>query len=170
MIKHFPSFSFGFFLMVFLSGCAQVKVYTPQSVGTQYKLSGMPADLVRLQVNDLRAEKDNSDQLMQVIKGQILSALSPEKITGTRSLYNLQVDIVEQRAFFTSGNWNASTRLQITLLDPNSKVIGNWNANGDAHRSNMWGYSTAKAVTQDSYNNAVAEMMSILSAVSLPRQ
>jgi len=35
-----------------------------------------------------------------------LSALSPEKIAGNRSFYNLQVDIIEHRSFFTLGNWN----------------------------------------------------------------
>jgi len=67
-------------LIVALAGCAQTKQYAPQSIGTQYTLSGMPADLVRVKVNDFRAEKENSDQLIQTIKGQILSALSPEKL------------------------------------------------------------------------------------------
>ena len=49
-----------------------------------------------------------------------------------------------------------------------SNIIGNWNVEGDAHRSNMWGYATAKAVSQDSYNIAIADMMSTLSSVSLP--
>jgi len=157
-------------LIVALAGCAQTKQYAPQSIGTQYTLSGMPADLVRVKVNDFRAEKENSDQLIQTIKGQILSALSPEKIAGNRSFFNLQVDIVEHRSFFTLGNWNASTKLRIKLIDPQNNLIGNWNAEGNAHRSNMWGYATAKAVAQDAYNIAVADMMSTLSAVSLIKQ
>jgi len=153
-----------------LVGCAQTKHYTPQPIGTKYNLSSMPADLVRVQVNDLRAERENSDQLIQCIKGQILSALSPEKIAGTRCFYNLQVDIIEHRSYFTLGNWNASTKLRIKLIDPQSNIIGNWRAEGNAHRSNMWGYATAKAVSQDAYNIAVADMMSILSAVSLAKE
>ncbi len=170
MKKNCPLFVFVSIWIVVLSGCAQVKVYTPQSVGSQYSLKGMPADLVRVQLNDLRAERENSEQLIQVIKGQILSALSPDKITAPRSVYTLQIDIIEQRAFFTNGNWNGSTRLRVKLLDPDANIIGNWNVEGDAHRSNMQGYATAKAVTQDSYNNAMADMMSTLSAVSLPRK
>ena len=168
MIKKNSLFSFLCFLIVFFSGCAQTKQYSPQPIGTQYNLTGMPADLVRVQVNDLRAEKENSAQLIQAIKGQILSALSQEKITGDRSLYNLHIDIIEHRSFFTLGNWNASTRFRIKLIDPNKNIIGNWNAEGNAHRSNMWGYATAKAVSQDSYNIAIADMMSTLSSVSLP--
>lgn len=153
-----------------LVGCAQTKHYTPQPIGTKYNLSSMPADLVRVQVNDLRAERENSDQLIQCIKGQILSALSTEKITGNRSLYNLHIDIIEHRSFFTLGNWNAATKLRIKLIDPKNNLAGNWNAEGKAQRSNLWGYKTAKAVSQDAYNIAVADMMSILSAVSLAKE
>jgi len=167
MNKYFPCFTFLFILIVALTGCAQTKQYTPQPIGTQYNLAGMPADLVRVEVNDLRAEKESSEQLTQVIKGQILSALSPEKISSSRSLYNLQVDIIEHRSFFTLGNWNASTKLRIKLIDPKSNIIGNWRAEGNAHRSNMLGYATAKAVSQDAYNIAVADMMSTLSVVSI---
>ena len=170
MKKYFPHFSFFFILIVALTGCAQTKQYTPQPIGTQYRLAGMPSDFVRVQVNDLRAEKENSEQLIQAIKGQILSALSPAKIVGNRPLYNLQVDIIEHRSFFTLGNWNASTKLRIKLMDPKGNIIGNWNADGNAHRSNMWGYATAKAVSQDAYNIAIADMMSTLSAVSLTNQ
>jgi hypothetical protein len=156
--------------IVALTGCAQTRQYTTQSIGAQYSLAGMPADLVRVKVNDFRAEKENSDQLTQAIKGQILSALSPEKIAVNRSFYNLQVDIIEHRSFFTLGNWNASTKLRIKLIDPQNNLIGNWNAEGNAHRSNMWGYETAKAVSQDAYNIAVADMMSTLSSVTLIKQ
>ena len=118
MKKQFSRFTFLFLLIVALAGCAQTKQYTPQPIGTQYNLTGMPADLVRVQVNDLRAEKKSSEQLTQARKGQILSALSPEKIAGNRSFYNLQVDIIEHRSFFTLGNGNASTKLRIKLIDP----------------------------------------------------
>ncbi len=167
MKKYFSRFALLSFLILALAGCAQTKQYTPQPIRTQYNLTGMPADLVRVQVNDLRAEKESSEQLTQAIKGQILIALSPEKISENRSIYNLQIDIIEHRSFFTLGNWNASTKLRIKLVDPQSNIIGNWRAEGDGHRYNMWGYATAKAVSQDAYNIAVADMMSTLSAVSL---
>ena len=170
MKKRFSFLTFLFLLIIVLTGCAQTKQYTPQPIGTQYNLAGMPADLVRVQVNDLRAERENSEQLIRGIKGQILSALSSEKITGNRSLYNLNIDIIEHRSFFTLGNWNASTKLRIKLIDPKNNMIGNWKAEGNAHRSNMWGYATAKAVSQDAYNIAVADMMSTLSTVSLGKQ
>ncbi len=167
MKKGFLPFVFLFLLIVTPAGCAQTKQYTLQPIGTKYSLTGMPADLVRVQINDFRAEKENSEQLTQTIKGQILSVLSPEEITGNRSFYNLNIDIIEHRSFFTLGNWNASTKLRIKLIDSKGTIIGNWNAEGNAHRSNMWGYATAKAVSQDAYNIAIADMMSLLSAVSL---
>jgi hypothetical protein len=170
MQKLITLFTFFFLCIVLITGCAQTKNYTPQPIGTQYNLSGMPDDLVRVQVNDLRAEREHSEQLSQGLKGQIMSALSQEKITGNRVLYNLHIDIIEHRSFFTLGNWNASTKLRIKLIDPKNNMVGNWNAEGNAHRSNMWGYATARAVSQDAYNIAVADMMSTLSTVSLVNQ
>ncbi len=162
------SFAFLYILfLVIITGCAQTKQYAPQPVGNQYVLSGMPADLVRVEVNDLRAERENSEQLIQGIKGQILSALSTEKITGNRTMYSLNIDIIEHRSFFTLGNWNASTKLRIKLLNSKNNLVGNWTAVGSAHRSNMWGYATTKAVSQDAYNIAIADMMSTLSTVSI---
>lgn len=160
-------FTYLFLLIIVIAGCSQTKQYTPQPIGTQYNLSGMPADIVRVQVNDLRAERENSEPLVQGIKGQILSALSEDKITGNRSLYSLNIDIIEHRSFFTLGNWNASTKFRIKLIDPKNNMVGNWKAEGKAQRSNLWGNSTAKDVSQDAYNIAVADMMSVLSAISL---
>ncbi len=156
------------FCVLILNGCAQTKQYVPsQPVGANYKLSGMPSDLVLVQVNDLRAEKNQSEQLTQTIKGQVLSALSTEQISGQRKIYKLNIDIIEHRSYFTLGNWNALTRLRIRLLDPAGKIMENWVAEGKAHRSNMWGYATAKAVSQDAYNIAIADVMSTLSSISL---
>ncbi len=49
-------------------------------------------------------------------------------------------------------------------------MFGNWSAEGNAHRSNMAGYATAKAVSQDAYNISIADMMSTLSTVELRKQ
>lgn len=101
MKRSFSYFVFISFFIVAIAGCAQTKQYAPQPIGTQYTLPGMPADLIRAQINDLRAEKENSAQLTQAIKGQIQSALSTEKIARNRSFYSLQVDVIEHRSFLT---------------------------------------------------------------------
>ena len=167
MKNNIPFYFLFILCTLILHGCAQTMQYASQPVGTGYKLSGMPSDLLRIKVNDLRAEKNQSEQLARTIRGQVLSALSPEQITGKSKLYWLKIDIIEHRSYFTSRNWNASTRLRVRLIDPEGKIMGNWNAEGKAHRSNMWGYATAKAVSQDAYNIAIADMMSTLSAISL---
>lgn len=154
-------------LIVFSNGCAQTKQYTPEAIGRKYFLSGMPAEVVRITVNDLRAERENSEELVQTIKEQVQDALSPEEVSHSVNLYYLYIDIIEHRSFFTMANWNASTILRIILADSKNNTVGNWNAEGNAQRSNMWGYITAKAVSQDAYNIAIADMMSILSSISL---
>lgn len=156
-----------FVLVAVIAGCAQTKQYTPEPIRAEYSLSNIPYNIVRINVNDLRAERDNSDELKNVIKDQIFKALSKDGITGKSIIYILNIDIIEHRAFFTFGNWNASTKLRIRLMSQNNEILGNWTAEGNAHRSNMLGYATAKAVSQDAYNIAIADMMSTLSSLSL---
>ena len=154
-----------FIIIVFLSGCAQTKHYVPQPIKAQYNLTSMPVDIVRVQVNDLHAERINSVQLIQNIKEQIINALSSEKQNVNLSYYNLNIDIIEHRSFFTLGNWNASTKLGVKLMNSKNNLMGSWNAVGNAHRSNLWGYATAKTVSQNAYNIAIADMISALSTI-----
>ena len=151
----------------FIFGCAQTMQYTPNIATTSYQLPRLPANLVRVKVNDLRPETSPSDGLKEVLRGQITAALSQEPTNVEGKDYTIIIDIIENRSFFTLGNWNASTRLRVKLVDKSGAIIGQWDAVGNAQRSNMWGYATAKAVGQDSYNIAVADMMSSLSKVSV---
>lgn len=150
-----------------LNGCAQTKQYTPRSAAANYHLAGLPSNVVAVHVNDLRPDSNNSDGLQNVLKGQVMASLSTEPSQELSNRYILTVDIIEHRSFFTLGNWNASTHFRIRLANAMGKIMGQWDARGTAHRSNMWGYATAEAVGQDSYNIAVADMMSTLSAVSV---
>ncbi len=67
MKKYFSSFSFLLLLIVAIAGCAQTKQYTPQFIKTQYHLRGIPADLVRVHVNDLRGEKVQCPKCKSII-------------------------------------------------------------------------------------------------------
>lgn len=151
----------------FIVGCAQTKQYTPNIATVSYQLQGLPANIVRVKVNDLRPETSPSDGLKEVLRGQITAALSQEPTKVEAKDYTIIVDIIENRSFFTLGNWNASTRLRVKLVDKAGAIIGQWDAVGGARRSKLWGSATAKAVAQDSYNIAVADMMSSLSQVSV---
>jgi uncharacterized protein (TIGR02246 family) len=68
--------------------------------------------------------------------------------------YTLTVDVIEHRSFFTLGNWNASTRLKWRVQEGNGSILREGVSLGEGHRSNMAGYLTAGAVSQDSYNVA----------------
>lgn len=159
----------GLSLVAAISGCAQVKQYSPQPVQAQYTLSGLPASIVRVEVVDMRAERRDSAQLVQAVKHQLQVALSQRAAQHTHGLYTLEVDIIEHRSYFTLGNWNASTRFHVKLKNPQGTVLESWDADGSAHRSNMWGYSTANAVSQDAYNLAIANMMADLSDAVIGR-
>ena len=150
-----------------LSACAQTRQFTPSAVTTRYQLHDLPANIVEVQVNDLRPEQSVGDALSQVLKAQLVTSLSPDPAPSTTTHCRLTVDVVEHRAFFTFGNWNASTRFRARLFEASGKVLGQWEATGSASRSNMFGYATAEAVSQDSYNIAVADLLSSLTPVSV---
>ena len=52
------------------------------------------------------------------------------------------------------------------LVAPDGTVKGPWEATGSGRRSNMFGYQTAKAVAQDAYGAALADLLSELNVVS----
>lgn len=154
-----------FLMVIALAGCAQTKQYTPNPSAKSYQLPGLPSNVVDVQVNDLRPETADGDSLRNVLRSQVVAALSRDFVQQSPDRYILTIDIIEHRSFFTLGNWNASTRLRIRLADSKGGKIGQWEALGNSHRSNMWGYATAAAVSQDAYDIAVADMMSSLSQV-----
>ena len=49
----------------------------------------------------------------------------------------------------------------------NGSIIGEGVSVGEGHRSNMAGYLTAGAVSQDAFNVAMADLMSSLSAIQV---
>lgn len=169
MAPQFKSISWAvtFLVIIALAGCAQTKQYTPNPSTKSYQLSGLPSKVVDVQVNDLRPETADGDSLQNVLRSQVKAALSQNFDGQSADKYILTIDIIEHRSFFTLGNWNASTRLRIRLADSRERKIGQWEASGNSHRSNMWGYATAEAVSQDAYDIAVADMMSSLSQVSI---
>jgi hypothetical protein len=75
------------------------------------------------------------------------------------------VDVIEDRSFLTMGNWNASTRLKWRVQQGNGSIVREGVSVGEDHRSNIAGYVTARAVSQDAFNVAMADLMSSLSAI-----
>jgi len=151
-------------LCAVLVGCAAQT--RPTAAPAQTQLQGLPASVVDVQVNDLRVPPE-PDTVPRVLKAQLVSALSAQPAPADASRYRLDVDVIEHRAFFTLGDWNASTRLRARLTELSGKPLGQWDASGTARRSNMLGSAGAEAVAQDSYDLAVADLLSSLSTVSV---
>ena len=162
-----PVICIAFPIFLWLAGCAQTMQFTPHPSGKIYQLPNLSSSIVDVRVNDLRPDTSNDESLRDVLKAQVIAALSTNPVQKTLSTHILTIDIIEHRSFFTLGNWNASTRFRIRLADSQGNKIGLWEAVGSSRRSNMWGYETAKAVSQDAYDIAVADMMSSLSQVEV---
>jgi hypothetical protein len=145
------------------SWLAQTGSYAPKPVTATYRLDNFSKSNLQIVVRDLRAERNNSLELISAIQSQISNALA-ENASG-HNHYTLTVDVIEHRSFFTLGNWNALTRLKWRVQQRNGSNIREGVSVGEGHRSNMAGYLTAAAVSQDSFSVAMADLMSSLSAI-----
>jgi hypothetical protein len=114
--------------MVVLFGCVQTRQFTPTPTTVRIELQGLPADLVEVQVNDLRGQLTESDSVGQVLRAEIVRSLSPAPGAPVKSKDRLTLDLIEHRSFFTLGNWHASTRLRARLSDPSGTSLGQWDA------------------------------------------
>ena len=153
--------------LVALSSCSTTKVYMPVRSATTIDLINLPAERITVVVNDLRTDKGKGEEMATLVKSEIESALGKNNNSQTTKDYKLVVDIIEYRSFFSLAVWNGSTKMRARIISGDNKVIGSWEGVGTAQRSNMMGYSTAKAVAQDSYNNAIADLFSNFSSVNL---
>lgn len=151
------------FCIFTIVGCAQVKNYSPNALSKSYTLTNFPRNKTEVNVNDFRANSsDDGYNLCNMIKQQIESSLSTNQ---TKYSYIISVDIIEHKSFFTLGNWNAEILFRVNITTSSGNEIALFDVTGRASLSNMWGYSTAKAVSQEAYNLAISDLMSKLSHV-----
>ena len=149
-------------LATLLAGCAQSVSYVPNSTAVSYRIANFSRADLRIVVNDFRGERENSDALVAAIRSEIERSLFGP---ASNRQYVLTVDVIEQRSFFTLGNWHATTRLKWRIEGSGGRIMKDGTALGEGHRSNMGGYFTAAAVSQDSFNAAMADLLSSISAV-----
>jgi hypothetical protein len=146
-----------------LSCCAQSVSYVPNSTSVSYRISNFSRTSLRILVNDFRGERENSDALIAAIRNEIENSLFGPP--SERIRFVLTVDVIEDRSFFTLGNWHATTRLKWRIERIGGQSIKDGVALGEGHRSNMTGYFTAAALSQDSFNAAMADLLSSISAI-----
>ena len=153
----------------FAAGCAETKQYATRLPGMTYQLPGIPAKIVDVRVNDLRPEEEAADGLKNILKGQVVTALSSREVEQSPDHYTLIIDIIEHRPFLRhDDDWIATTWFRIKLIDRRGKCFEQWQAMGLAQSSRIWGLVTAESVSQDSYEMALSYMMSSLSQVTIP--
>lgn len=145
--------------VVLVSACQQTKVYTPELAPVPVQLPMLAG--VSVVVNDLRAERPDGESMRRRLHQQLSQAIPQVRALGDTTLPRLEIDVVEQRSFFTLGNWNGATRLRAILVKPTG-TDGPWEASGTSRRANSMGYSTAKRVAQDSYSAAISDLVSRL--------
>lgn len=150
------------------TGCVRTEQNALQPVFHTDKFAGLPADIVEVQVYDLRPGAVADDGLPDLLRSQVVAVLGEEPAAQSRHRYRLSIDIVEHRSFCTTGNRHGCTRLRLKLLAGTGALLRRWDLLGSAERPEE--NSTEETVTYDSYNLAVAELIATLSRVSLTQQ
>lgn len=143
-----------------LAACQQTKAYTPDLAPVPVRLESLRG--VALTVTDLRVEQEAGDAMAKQVREQLSRAIPEVRDAAATEGPKLTVDIIEHRAFFTLGNWNGATRFRAVVTKADGAKSEAVEASGTSRRANSMGYSTAKRVSQDSYNAAIAELLSKL--------
>jgi len=154
-------------LSIALVGCSTSKSHMPSSSKAQIQLTNLPKSLIIVQINDIRADKGDSENIKSLLKSEIENSLSSDNFTTLQVSYILEVDIVEYRSYFSLAVWNGSAKFRARLISNDKTIIGTCEGSGSSQRSNTMGYSTAKRVAQDAYNTAVADLLSNLRGFKL---
>lgn len=152
--------------LLLLGACQQTKAYTPELIPAPASVPGLSGAAVL--VTDLRTEKANGETMQQRLADQLRLSIPSARPAGDTLAPRLLVDVIEQRAYFTAGKWHGITRLRARVEVRGGTTLGPWSASGESERFNSVGYTTAKRVAQDSYNAAVADLVSQLRSVRVP--
>ena len=75
--------------LVALFGCAQTRQFTPTPTTVRIELQGLPANVVEVQVNDLRGQLTESDSLGLILREEIARSLSASPASPIKSRYDL---------------------------------------------------------------------------------
>ena len=140
--------------------CSTVKYFTPvnQEYNTE-NIANFYISSTNLIVNDLRG--DNTDQTKDVIERLMLSSYNIFNNNYKEDNIIITIDIIEHRAFFTFMTWNAETILNLNISNENN-VLKNIVINGKHSKFNIRGYATAEEVSQRAFDNAIKDLLDIL--------
>lgn len=146
----------------FIFGCSTVQYVTPKNENKNFSFENLTKDNTNIEVKDYRniSQKDKLCDTLQVHLEEILNSdkMSTEPFT-------LQVDILDYKAYFSRSNWNADFNVNIKLIDKQNTVVFNKEIRETETRYNMWGYGTAKEVSQQVYDKAIASIVSSVNDV-----
>ena len=149
--------AFCFIFICFFTACSTTKNFKPNIISnSNMVLENLPLQKTTIIVNDKRLAKADDD-IAICMQEQLTQALS-KKDTLNDQTYTLTIDIIAYKSFFTFAEWNAELALTVNLKE-NNTTAGSWEIEETAKRSNVKGYTTAKEVSQDVYEKAVAKLI-----------
>ena len=160
MKKSFSTLSAFFLISYIITGCASVRYITPQVVKNELTLNNLPANKTKVIVTDYRLST-YTDDVCTSIQKQLIQALSQDAALSDVT-YILTVDVIEYKSFFTHNEWHGEMKLKVILKNANDKLLGSWDIYETTKLANLWGYATAKQVSQEVYEKAMSYLISVL--------
>ncbi|MBY0490660.1 MAG: hypothetical protein K2R93_12530 [Gemmatimonadaceae bacterium] len=147
-------------VLTLVGACQQTKAYTPDLAPIPVRLESLSGAAVS--ASDFRVEKSNGESMRLRLEEQLRQAIPNARAAGDSTPPSVSVDVIEQRAYFTKGKWHGVTRLRAVVRTKDGRRLGPFDGVGESERFNSVGYTTAKRVGQDSYNAAIADLLSKL--------
>ncbi len=157
----------GLWGLFLLAGCSTVHTAAPPEVEPLPPLVGWPQGAIALTIEDLRPTKDETEALVQTIEGTIRVWLRESTVPSDR--YAMRIQILGYQAAAETGQpyWYGTTAFLVTVTDPTGNRVREWQILGRARKWNWWGYGTARAVAQESFQLAMAQLRARMEATPL---
>lgn len=149
-----------FLIFVIVTGCASVRYITPQVIKNDITLSNLSESSTKVIVTDYRLAVFPDDVCNSIQKQLTQSLSKAAPLSDVES--TLTVDVIEYKSFFTHNEWHGEIKLKVILKNADNKLLGSWDIYETTKRANIWGYTTAKQVSQEVYEKAMSHLIAVL--------
>ena len=156
--------------LLLLTSCTTVYLFQPPEIAHSSGVPGWPREQVRLTVEDVRPNPEESAEVLKVTEGAVRSLLADQPPTAS-GLYRMEVRLLAHRATFETGNpfWSGATAFQVRVFEPLGTLWREWSIGGASRKWNWWGYWTARSVSDEAFERAVTDLRLRMIGNPLPR-
>jgi hypothetical protein len=144
---------------VSVSGCASGNTTPSAETLRGVQLTKVSRLNAAFEVNDLRADRRNSQTIEQLVQQDLTSVLNPEVSSSDKSRYKFIVEVLEYGVYFIPPQWSSRIVLNVKIFSPNAELLGIINPAAHAFRFNTWGIGSAEDAEREARRAIATEFV-----------